>query len=66
MKSNEGGEMTFVKLTPKQRASHEQKVDRWTQTLIQQARNNDDPETQANARLLLGNRGISWRLSDEW
>ena len=40
--------------------------DRWTQTLIQQARDESDPETQSNARLLLDNRGISWRLSDEW
>lgn len=57
---------TFVKLTPEELASHEQKVDRWTQTLIQQARDGGDPETQANAQTLLRNRGISWRLSDAW
>ena len=50
---------TFVTLTDKQRTNHAEKVDRWTETLIRQARNDDDPETQANARLLLDNRGIS-------
>jgi len=34
--------------------------DRWTQTLLAQARDDSDPETQANARLLLDNRGIAW------
>jgi hypothetical protein len=51
---------TFLALTPEQRASHEAKVDRWTRTLIEQARDDSDPETQANARLLLANRGIAW------
>ena len=67
MESDERSDMhTFVTLTDKQRTNHAEKVDRWTETLIRQARNDDDPETQANARLLLDNRGISWRLSDEW
>ena len=69
MKTDEGGKVTtatFVKLTAAERASHEAKHDRWTQTLIAQARNDADPETRDNAQLLLDNRGISWRLSDEW
>lgn len=51
---------TFVTLTPEELASHEQKVDRWTQTLIQQANDDTDPETQANAQTLLTTRGIAW------
>lgn len=56
----------MVTLTDAERSSHERKLDRWTETLIAQARNDADPETRENARLLLDNRGISWRLSDEW
>lgn len=34
--------------------------DRWTQTLIQQANDDTDTETQANAQTLLRNRRIAW------
>jgi hypothetical protein len=61
MKSDRRSDMhTMVTLTETERASHEAKYDRWTQTLIQQARSDEDPETRDNARLLLDNRGIRW------
>lgn len=49
---------TFVTLTPEQRASHNAKRDAWFETLLAQAHDDSDPETQANARLLLKNRGV--------
>lgn len=52
--------MQYVTLTPAQRANHNAKADRWTQTLIQQARDASDPETQQNAQTLLRNRNITW------
>lgn len=63
MKSNEGEEMTTAPIyvsSPELRKLSYAAHDRWTQTLIKQANDDSDPETQANAQLLLTNRGIAW------
>ncbi len=49
-----------VRLTPAQRVRTAELHDAWTQTLIAQARDASDPETQANAQSLLRTRGISY------
>ena len=71
MESNEGGEMFTsetapkgytgpVQLTDAERERLQQREDNWLTVLILQARDDSDPETQANARLLLTNRGMEW------
>ena len=49
-----------VRLTPAQKDHTALLTDQWIQTLIGQANDGSDPETQANARLLLTNRGVDW------
>lgn len=71
MESNEGGEMFTtetapkgyagpVQLTDEQKARRVESENRWLTTLVLQARDDSDPETQANARALLTNRGMEW------
>ena len=49
-----------VRLTAEQRAHGQALTDAWTLSLIEMARDESDPESAANARLLLTNRGIAW------
>lgn len=49
-----------VLLTAAQKARTQARADRWTQTVIAQARDASDPETQRNAQILLTSRGIGW------
>jgi hypothetical protein len=41
---------------PRTASTQQANEDRWLRTLRQQAADDSDPETQANARLLLANR----------
>lgn len=49
-----------IKLNAAQIAQTAAATDQWTQTLIAQARDNNDPETRDNARTLLTNRNLGW------
>lgn len=45
---------------PRTQATQRRNDERWTQTLIAQARDDSDPETRDNARALLTARGIAF------
>lgn len=49
-----------VKLTPEQKAATQRDADSFARTLAQQARNDSDPETQTNARVLCAKWGIAY------
>ena len=49
-----------IRLTPEQRAVAQRRTDEWVGSLVRMAHDDSDPETQANAQLLLSNRGIAY------
>lgn len=49
-----------IRLTEAQKVQRDHANARWIQTLIAQARDDSDPETQGNAHALLRNRGIAF------